>query len=94
MRGFGWARVFLGAVTTLALAAIFYLLVSVAIDPLLHAVVMGGGKLFTSAIGDLLGLVDALSVLLHLAAMLLALDGRQPGIQWLGQAVSGLQECG
>ncbi|CAN5294520.1 hypothetical protein BH24ACT16_BH24ACT16_01720 [soil metagenome] len=63
----------LGAVTTLVLAALFYLLVSVAIDPLLYAIVMGGGRLVTSAIGDLLDLVDALSFLFHLTAMLLAL---------------------
>jgi hypothetical protein len=63
----------LGAVTTLVLAALFYLLVSVAIDPLLYAIVMGGGRLVTSAIGDLLDLVDALSFLFHLTAMMLAL---------------------
>jgi hypothetical protein len=57
----------------LVLAALFYLLVSVAIDPLLYAIIMGGGRLVASAIGDLLDLVDALSVLLHLAAVLLAL---------------------
>lgn len=63
----------LGAVTTLVLAALFYLLVSVAIDPLLYAIVMGGGRLVTSAVGDLLDLVDALSFLFHLTAMMLAL---------------------
>lgn len=73
MRDLGWARIFLGAVTTLALAALLYLFVSVMIDPLLQAIVMGVGRLVTSAIGDLLDLVDALSFLLHLAAVLLAL---------------------
>lgn len=69
-RDFGWARVLLGAVTTLSLAVLLYLLVSVAIDSLLYVVIMGAGRLTAAASGDLQSLVNAISFLFHLAAVL------------------------
>lgn len=50
-----------------------YLIVSLAVAPLLHTVVMGVGSWMTSATGDLQALVDALSFLSYLAAALAAL---------------------
>lgn len=66
-------RIILGAATTLVLAALFYLILSVAVDPLLRATVLGVGKLATPATEELLGLVGVIGFLVHLAAALLAL---------------------
>lgn len=96
LRGFGWARIFLGAVTAFGLAVLLTLLIFATVDKLLYVIfISDAGPGFSVTMREQ-GLYNSFSAVSHAAAALLAfaaggvvaggLVSRYPGIQGAGSA--------